>query len=483
MTGGETSIRRIWTEYKVSPHVVFTPNDKPLPPWMVHMISVSSTPILIFRANGADINRWLLSADFNDGFAAEFPIDMPPLDPLMLTLPPSSIAQRLNSAIVVTEARIPSNVGAIVRAAADKKFGALVLDRCCDLYSEKVIRASGGAVFAPHLQVYEIRERDVSIGDGEGRPEVLKGAEENSLDVEDRTRSILQKMAIQHRLLPIAAVPSQTAPTIFQAQQQLLMSNYPELSPDYEAPKSLGTSGASSPTTTATTTNPSTTSSSSSPQPSTPQHTTPYQTIGPMLMLGAESHGLDRLLAAWTNVPVTISRRVTTPSSSGAATMFNSGDASGTKVGVSDSSSSSGEGAGGGVEYETVVAHPPPYQPVSLEMTNTLVPSLNLALAGSILMNHLRPAAEQDMLVLAERGIRAPGFVALGKGHYGNENDVDDQDDEDEHDSAPTNNNAGSDDDAWMEMEETEEEGEEEEATEDALPFDESPTANTTKDE
>eukprot|EP00758_Cryptobia_borreli_P018903 Tbor_TRINITY_DN7628_c0_g1::TRINITY_DN7628_c0_g1_i1::g.1005::m.1005 len=333
VTGGEETIKTIWCEYGIRPNVVYIPDDlKEIPDWCVTMARES--PTIIYRARGADINRVLLSADFNDGFAAEFPIDaIPQMDPLSLTLPlkDGNVATRINSAIVLQQLRIPSNVGILLRAALEQGYDTVILDRCVDVYSEKVIRASGGAVLSPKLKVVQIKSTGDAAADDE------------------RSLAIIQKMAVVHRLLPLAAVPDQSAPPISDVVRKMFFyDRQKEIAGQRGAQQgenaiSAHIGGKEGPGTSAS--NPCSGASAG------PSH------IGPMLLLGSESQGLVNLLSKWNTTE------------EGRSQLIN-------------------------------------YQLVSLEMINNyVVGSMNVGVAGTILMHAVRPQAFVELNKLAEEGI------------------------------------------------------------------------------
>jgi tRNA G18 (ribose-2'-O)-methylase SpoU len=272
VTGGATAIRRIWHDYGIRPNVVFAPDTEPeLPPWCKH----PTLPSIVVRTSPVQINRTLLSAERNDGFAAEFPSPM--LPPLVDLLNPNT---QLKSLLVLHQVRIPSNVGALVRAAVEYGFEGVLLDQCADVFNEKVVRASDGAVASPSCKIF--------IADAASTP-----------------FSVMQQAAMSNRLLPLFAVPSQTAEDVFSAARGFHSANAKHRSPKGD----------------------------------------PNLILGPMLVLGSESQGLRQLKKLWT-IPV---------------------------------------------------------KTVSVAITNAQIDSINVAVAGSILMSHFQPSAEARFCALAAR--------------------------------------------------------------------------------
>jgi tRNA G18 (ribose-2'-O)-methylase SpoU len=274
VTGGAAAIRRMWYDYGIRPNVVFAPDTEPeLPAWCT---SHPTLPSIVVRASPVQINRTLLSAERNDGFAAEFPA--PVLPPLIDLLNPQTA---LRSLLVLHQVRIPSNVGALVRAAVEYGFEGVLLDGCADVFSEKVVRASEGAVASPACKVFQ-------AGDDDSAP-----------------FAVMQHAALSNRLMPLFAVPSQNAEDVVSAARQFHTSNAKHRTPGGD----------------------------------------PNLVCGPMLVLGSESQGLRQLESQW------------------------------------------------GIPVKTV----------SVAINNAHIDSINVAMAGSILMNHFQPAAEARFSRLAIR--------------------------------------------------------------------------------
>jgi tRNA G18 (ribose-2'-O)-methylase SpoU len=78
----------------------------------------------------------------------------------------------------------------------------VILDRCADYLNEKVLRASEGAVYAPNVRTFVLKDR----------------AQFDHVDV-------LQTAALTHRLLPIFGVPDARAEPVFKVAQRLHYCN------------------------------------------------------------------------------------------------------------------------------------------------------------------------------------------------------------------------------------------------------------------
>jgi tRNA G18 (ribose-2'-O)-methylase SpoU len=285
VVGGVDAIRRIWHEHKVRPTCVFTPDDVEVPSWCHH----DTLPTVIIRCDAQTTNRSLLSAEHNDGFAAEFPLPVSPslLDLVDTTELPSGLrvpTAKLSNVVVLHRVLIPSNVGMLLRAAVDMGYDAAVLDQCADAFQEKVLRASAGAAYDPALRIFELDNR------------------------EHASAPLLQQAAVAHRLLPLFAIPSQDAEPVHTVAQRLHYTNA-------VAVRDGGGSEAAG--------------------------------IGAMVMLGSESQGLEDMQRHW-NVPA---------------------------------------------------------KTVSIRMDNPLVTSMNVAMAGTIIMHHFRPKAAAEFRECFEHGI------------------------------------------------------------------------------
>jgi tRNA G18 (ribose-2'-O)-methylase SpoU len=277
VTGGASTIRRLWRKYRIQPNVVFVPdNAAAVPAWCFEQ----DLPSVIVRASPVDINRQLLSAELNDGYAAEFPLPVPAPLELATQKPEEHLATRmpptkLKSVLVLYRVMVPSNVGTLIRAAVDRGYDAVVLCGCADPYSEKVVRASDGCVMAPGLKLFHIPDASTAV-------------------------PIIQQIATAHDLLPIFGVPTEQSGA---ESPFTVAKKFHELNRKY-----------------------------------------PDRTLGSMVVLGSESMGLDALENDWTM----------------------------------------------------------PFQAVSIPMTNHFVDSINVAVAGSILLHQFRPAAMAEFDRLAE---------------------------------------------------------------------------------
>lgn len=311
VVGGEESIRRIWCHYRIRPNVVYVPNVKleddvvehhgdgeggtsqSIPSWC--QSAMEELPTYVVCSPPVDIQRRLLSAEMSTPYAAEFPFASTKVLPLSSALKQQDdvvqdasdtqngrapAVRDITSMLVLVGLRIPSNVGTLIHAAEAMGFSCVTLVHCVDPFHEKVIRASRGSVFSPEVQLYE-----VSPDETEGRSLV----------------SLLSTIAAQHHLLPLLAVPSQEEEPAFEMAKKFHMFNQRA-----KQSNSLDSSSSSS--------------------------------LGPMLILGGESHGL-RLLA----------------------------DGSAWSV---------------------------PYKSCTLPLPNSSVQSFNVGVAGCILMDLFRPSAE-----------------------------------------------------------------------------------------
>lgn len=275
ITGGASTIRRLWRTYKIQPNVVYVPDTEPVvPAWCLE----EDLPSVIVRASPVDINRQLLSAEMNDGFAAEFPMPAAPPLELATEKPEECLATpstKLKSVLVLYRVMVPGNVGTLIRAAVDRGYDAVVLCGCADPYGEKVVRASDGCVAAPGVKLFHIPDARQAV-------------------------PTLQQIATSHDLLPIFGVPTEQSGA---ESPFVVAKKFHELNRRY-----------------------------------------PDRTLGAMVVLGSESMGLDALENEW-NMP---------------------------------------------------------FQAVSIAMTNHFVDSMNVAVAGAILLQQFRPAATADFDRLAE---------------------------------------------------------------------------------
>lgn len=202
VVGGARAIRRIWREYGICPRVVYVPStEAAVPAWCLE----ESQPTYIVLSSPVEIKRQLLSAEYSDGYAAEFPWDGALVAPAALLFVDSTAGEAekneeaelnwagtpmprdaVRSMVVLVGLRIPSNAGMLIRGAVDMGYDSILLIDCVDPFQEKVVRASEGTVFSPALRIFE--------ADGAGDSVAL-----------------LSGIAQRHGLLPVLAVPSQDA--------------------------------------------------------------------------------------------------------------------------------------------------------------------------------------------------------------------------------------------------------------------------------
>ena len=404
VTGGKAAIRRIWREYNIVPNVVYLPDDEPIPNWCLDPPASSSAssdsaaspthrrPIIV-RAPGASINKDLLSADLSDGFAAEFTLDerspifrhgtatfsgrsdvysdvaqeaardasseaarfnssTAGLDPALLYQDPKHSKINLRASVLLSESRIPSNVGIAVKAAIESGLDAVILDRCVDMLSEKVIRASEGTMLNPKARIFQLNEAHG-----------VKGAA--------GAADVIQKACLRHNLLPLVTVPSQEAVPAFQMAQELFYGaekydekmKYAAKAAAAAAAEAEAEAKASSAEKTADA------SSSYSDDRTDDEKLNALALIrggaaecppprGAMLMLGSETFGLHHIVGSWD------------------------------------------EG-----QYADAV----PYRAVTLSMPDFRVDSINVAVAGGILMKMFRPAARKEHRQLFRLGVVPEG--------------------------------------------------------------------------
>ncbi|CCD13409.1 unnamed protein product [Trypanosoma congolense IL3000] len=273
VVGSAAAVKRAWREYKIRPNVVYVPDTEPtVASWCLE----EDLPTCVVRCSPAEINRRLLSAELCDGYAAEFPTPTAPLLEMFLG---EGKPTRLASMLVLVGLRIPSNVGVLIRGAVDMGFESVLLIDCVDLFSEKVLRASGGTAFSPRIKVFEASGDAVSL---------------------------LSNVATEHHLLPLLAVPSQMAEPAFEVAKRFHASNAMRRA--------------------------------QSNSREAPLH------VGPLLVLGSEAQGLSALTGGWTI----------------------------------------------------------PHQYVSVPLPNSTIDSVNVGVAGSVLMHGFRPAAEKKFVELGE---------------------------------------------------------------------------------
>lgn len=218
VVGGAKAIRRVWREYRIRPHVVYVPNtEKVLPGWCTD--DDEGLPTYLVRSSPVEIKRQLLSAEHSDGYAAEFPWGPSLVAPASTLLAVDGarprtaesgredergVSRAVGSMVVLIGLRIPSNAGLLIRAAVDLGYESVLLVDCVDPFHEKVVRASEGTVFSPHLRVYEAHSEEGGGGDLVG---------------------LLSGIAARHRLLPLLAVPSQEADQAFDVAKRFHLHN------------------------------------------------------------------------------------------------------------------------------------------------------------------------------------------------------------------------------------------------------------------
>ncbi|CCW62600.1 unnamed protein product [Phytomonas sp. EM1] len=263
VVGGAKAIRRIWRDYGIQPNVVYVPNTEPaVLPWCLE----ESLPSFIVRCPPVEVKKHLLSAEYSDGYAAEFPWYPSQLSPAVALFASDDTAgegftatersttasmpcdergtKLIRSMLVLVGLRIPSNVGMLLRAAVDLSYDSVLLVNCVDPFQEKVVRASEGAAYSPRLQLFEMADTTSCV-------------------------SFLNNIALQHHLLPLLAVPSQEVQQAFDVAKQFHTHNARQRQRARD-----GTAASS----------------------------TPAGTIGPMLILGSESEGLRGLdNGVWTS--------------------------------------------------------------------------------------------------------------------------------------------------------------------------------------
>lgn len=235
VVGGEANIRRIWHKLGVKPRCIFVPDNmgSALPEWMMSPASRQSSSnnkdggnTVIVRAPAARINRELLSAERNDGFAAEFPLPARVPREVALFSPEEQMEQqqqaqaatatqggaspspvspilKLSRVVVAHGLRVPGNVGSIIKNARSAGFDAVILDRCCELTSEKVLRAAGDAAFDPAFHILEFGQKLL------GGSTRLDGQRDNATTWAEGVNSalLLKRIAAAHGLLPMMLVP------------------------------------------------------------------------------------------------------------------------------------------------------------------------------------------------------------------------------------------------------------------------------------
>lgn len=282
VVGGASAIRRIWRTYRIKPNVVYVPNTEPVvPSWCLE----ADLPSVIVRCSPVAVKRQLLSAEYSDGYAAEFPMPVntitdatallassAPATAATQSSPPSPPAppqqQQLHdrplhdpfghhavkAMLVLVGLRIPSNVGALLRAAVEMGYDAAILVNCVDATQEKVLRASDGTALSPTLRIYETDT------------------------TEQACVSLLSSIAAQHHLMPFLAVPSQEVEPAFEVAKRFHVYNNAndlqraDVVVGTTSPQCGGGSGLQTPA---------------------PPH------LGAMVVLGSEAQGLRDLHGTW----------------------------------------------------------------------------------------------------------------------------------------------------------------------------------------
>ncbi|KPA79253.1 putative mitochondrial hypothetical protein [Leptomonas pyrrhocoris] len=271
VVGGANAIRRVWRTYRIKPTVVYVPNTEPeVPAWCLE----EDLPTVIVRCSPVAVRRQLLSAEYSDGFAAEFPLPVNTVSDATSLLTAATVSEKapetaaqtdrplhnpfghhaVKAMLVLVGLRIPSNVGALLRAATEMGYDAAVLVNCADVTQEKVLRASDGAALSPALRIYATDT------------------------TEQACVSLLSSIAAQHHLMPFLAVPSQEVDPAFEVAKRFHVYNNNNSSDRAEA-AGVG-------------------SSLSDAAIAGLQAPTPPR-LGPMVVLGSEAQGLRDLHGTW----------------------------------------------------------------------------------------------------------------------------------------------------------------------------------------
>ncbi|KAK7199007.1 SpoU rRNA Methylase family [Novymonas esmeraldas] len=281
VVGGASAIRRLWRVYGIRPSVVYVPDtESAVPEWCLR----DDLPTVVVRCSPVAVRRQLLSAEYSDGYAAEFPLPVNSVsDAAALMAPPATAPadaaassppaspggsersataaqpsrplhepfgyHAVKAMLVLVGLRIPSNVGALLRAAAEMGYDAAVLVNCVDPTGEKVLRASDGAALSPALRLYET---------------TLTG---------QSCVSLLSSIAAQHHLLPLLAVPSQEVAPAFEVAKRLHVFNAARQATAAAAPVTGGAEGG--------------------------LRAVPPPPLGAMVVLGSEAQGLRDLDGRW----------------------------------------------------------------------------------------------------------------------------------------------------------------------------------------
>ena len=233
----------------LTPRCLFVPDDiEQLPDWITsHQqkqqkqtennssnVNLLPLPLVVVRAPRSRINHDLLSAERCDGYAAQF--TLPVRLPREFAFISSSSSQdqentevkqrrplkKLNRVAVCHGLRIPSNVGAIIKSAYRNGYDGIVLDRCCELTGEKVLRAAGEAAFDPNFHIFEFGHKLVSTPlSSKNNNTVDQENENNSNNVNQAEKDfaegassglLLKRIAAAHNLLPLMMIPAAATP-------------------------------------------------------------------------------------------------------------------------------------------------------------------------------------------------------------------------------------------------------------------------------
>lgn len=266
VVGGASAIRRIWRSYKIRPSVVYVPNtEAAVPAWCLE----ADLPTVLVRCSPVAVKRHLLSAEYSDGYAAEFPLPVNTVTDAATLLLTAAAAEReagesvpsldrplhdplghhkVKAMLVLVGLRIPSNVGALLRAAAEMGYDAAVLVNCVDATHEKVLRASDGTALSPTLRIYQTET------------------------TEQACVSLLSGIAAQHHLMPFLAVPSQEVEPAFEVAKRFHVYNRCNAAATAADVKDASEASLQSP---------------------------PPPLLGAMVVLGSEAQGLRDLHGTW----------------------------------------------------------------------------------------------------------------------------------------------------------------------------------------
>jgi tRNA G18 (ribose-2'-O)-methylase SpoU len=372
VVGGSESIKRIMesknTARSSTPRCLFVPDDlEELPDWITKHNNNNNNnqnnnlrplPLIVIRAPRARINHDLLSAEKSDGFAAQFhlPVRLPREFAFVsseqfdenqqqtatkpLRRPAST---KLNRLAVCHGLRIPGNVGAIIKSAYRNGYDGIVLDRCCELTGEKVLRAAAEAAFDPNFHIFEFGHKIVSTPlkprsdrENNNNNSQVDGADDENIfhqaekDFAEGASSglLLKRIAAAHNLLPLMMIPAASTPfsthedigvvEVTAAAKQFHYINY----------------------------------KSDQNEKSDSEKQQKQQQVGTMLVVGGEANGLNGLASEWNRDALFV-----------------------------------------------------PLVPLCLQMDNPLINSINVASAAATAMYYFRPGAKKEFEELFRRGI------------------------------------------------------------------------------